>query len=86
MMYLLIQNRQHSVRHSLACTKTSSGQGMEIRVRAAQKEEVLNHGVSWLLSSNTRAHCHYPKPMLSEDFISETLFVGNLDVIHAFLH
>lgn len=79
MMYLLIQNRQHFVRHSLACTAASSGQGTEI----TEQEQSSRQSLTFLV---TRIHCHYPKPMLSEDFSSESLFVGNRDVIYALLY
>lgn len=88
-MYLLIQNKQHFVRHSLACTKSQLWtRDRNHRARAAQKAkfDFLSHSVSWLLLTNTTIHCHYPKPMLSEDFSSESLFVGNLHVIYALLY
>lgn len=45
-MYLLMQNRQHFVRHSLACTKASSGQGTEITEQEQPRRQSLTFSVT----------------------------------------
>jgi len=77
-----IHNRQHLVRHGVACMKASPGQ--QIATIDQEHSRIQMWGfwfsVFLLLTSSTSICCCYPKPVLVEAFIFEKPLLGNFHV------